>query len=244
MDRFFLEDNNIDIGYISNKEDIKHISKVLRLKPGDKIEIVDKAGMEYICELKDVSSGSIEYDVISKSLIKREFDIRYHLYQGIPKGSKMDTIVQKLTELGIYSITPVSFSRCVAEISEQKEEKKVSRLQRVAYEAAKQSKRLIIPHVKNPVDIKGLIKELEDNDVNIIFYEDEKNITIKDIVQDIKDKNPENIGLIIGPEGGITKEEAELLKKHGCITASLGSRILRTETAPLAALSILSYELG
>ena len=244
MDRFFLDDNSIDIGCISNQEEIKHISKVLRLKQGDKIEIVDKAKMEYICELKNVSSGSIEYDVLSKSLIKRELDIRYHLYQGIPKGSKMDTIVQKLTELGIYSITPVSLSRCVAEISGQKEEKKVSRLQRVAYEAAKQSKRLIIPQVKHPVDIKGLIKELSDNDVNIIFYEDEKNITIKDIVQDIRTKHPENIGFIIGPEGVITKEEAELLKKHGCIIASLGSRILRTETAPLAALSILSYELG
>lgn len=244
MDRFFIEDSNIDIGHISNKEDIKHISKVLRLKPGDKIEIVDKAKMEYICELESVSSGSIEYRVLSKSLINRELDIKYHLYQGIPKGSKMDTIVQKLTELGIYSITPVGFSRCVAEISGQKEEKKISRLQRVAYEAAKQSKRLVIPQVKTPVDIKELIKEIADNDVNIVFYEDEKNTTIKDIVQDMKNKHPENIGFIIGPEGGITKEEAELLKKNGCITASLGSRILRTETAPLAALSILSYELG
>lgn len=242
MDRFFIEKDANLYSFIDNKDDIKHISKVLRLKTGQNIEIVDKTKAEYKAEIISIEKDKIEFKIIEKVQINRELSIDINLYQGIPKGQKLDTIVQKSTELGVRNITLVKFKRCVAEIKEEKEDKKLQRLNRVAYEASKQSKRVEIPSVRETCSFKNLKNELEKNDLNIVFYEDERVSTLKDFFKTEDLSLIKSIGIIIGPEGGITEEEIEEMKGWGVKILSLGNRILRTETAAIVSIAIVGNE--
>ncbi len=243
MDRFFINREISKTNIIDNQEDVKHISKVLRLKLNDKIEVVDSNEKEYICEITDISKNSVEYKVLQEIDIKRELKVNIKLYQGIPKGQKLDLIVQKLTEIGVYSITPVEFKRCVSSIKEEKETKKIARLQRIIYEAAKQSKRNHIPEIENPITFKELTKELKKNTINIVFYECEEKNNLKSYFASLDLSTIKSIGVIIGPEGGITSEEIEELKANNCGVLTLGTRILRTETAAIVASAAIAHEI-
>lgn len=241
MNRFFIDELAGDTNSITDKEDIKHISKVLRLDIDDEVEIVDGAKKEYIMKIVYVKNDNICLEKVSSVDIQREDDIKIRLYQGIPKGSKMEDICKNSTQTGIYEIIPVRFKRCVAtDIND----KKIQRLQKIIDESAKQCKRTQIPKIKISLSFDEMMKDLQNNDANILFYEDERNQTIRDFVQKIRDvKDIKSIGIIIGPEGGIGEKELEVMKKGDIDILSLGNRILRTEIAPIIAKSILTYEL-
>lgn len=238
MNRFFINELADSRNTIIDLEDIKHISKVLRLDIGDEIEIVDEKNKEYIMKIVEIEKSVIHLENIKKIDIQREDDVKIVLYQGIPKGSKMDDICKQITQVGIYEIVPVKFKRCVAtDINKNK----IERLQKIIDEASKQSKRTVIPEIKQVLTFKQMVQELSKNDKNIVFYEDERQKSIREFVKGIE--NIKKIGIIIGPEGGISEEEIQQLKEVEVDILTLGNRILRTETASIVAKSILTYEL-
>lgn len=243
MDRFFIREKMEPISYITDEEDIKHITKVLRLREGDLIEVVDGLQEEYRVKISAISKQALEIVPEEKIEQKRELRVHLSVYQGVPKGQKMELIVQKLTEIGISAIYPVHFERCVSQMKEEKEEKKLKRYEKIAYEAAKQSKRTRIPTVHPVLDREELFAELEKNDCNLIFYEGETKRTLKSFFDHFAVASVQRMGIIIGPEGGLTKEEVESCVSCGCHAVSLGERILRTETAAVVAGAIVAYEL-
>lgn len=242
MDRFFVDSNNINLDKkecLIQGDDVKHISKVLRCTVGEKLEICDKNNNEYICEITDIAKKEVFLNIIESVDIKRESDIKMKLYQGLPKGQKMDLILQKLTEVGVSEIIPVITKRSVAKL-EDKKDKKIQRWERIVYEAAKQSKRGIIPKVKGPLSFKEALLDMKQNSINIVPYEKENSKSIKDA---INKSNMDSVGIFIGPEGGFDQEEINMLQDIGALSISLGPRILRTETASIVASSIVMYEL-
>ncbi len=242
MDRFFVEADQIkDKSIFIVGDDVKHISGPLRLGIGDKIEVVSE-GYLYIGIIENLTKKEVELRIIGCYKDKKEPIAKIHLYQGLAKGSKMDYIIQKGTEVGIDKITIVEMDRSVSRISSDK--KKVSKLERwrkIAEEAAKQSKRGKIPEVVDAISSDDMILELKNKKNILVAYEEEEKISIKNVISKITE---EEINIIIGPEGGISKEEINQLKNVGAKTMSLGPRILRTETAGLVMASILLYELG
>lgn len=243
MARFFVDAAGVQDNTISirSKEDIKHIAKVLRLKEGDKLEISDSSEWEYEVEIEFIDTEVIETVILDKQKFAREPEVQVTLFQGIPKQSKMETIVQKCVELGVYSIVPVFMDRTVV-VDKGKFDKKIERWQKVSAEAVKQCRRGIIPEVCPAVKSKELPAILQDYDLILFPYENETGRTIKDSLRSLEQK-PASVAVIIGPEGGFSDKEAEELKSAGADCVSLGKTILRTETAGLAALSMIMYEL-
>lgn len=244
MDRFFVDKNNIDLENgtcIIEGEDVKHISKVLRCKVGEKLEICDKDNSEYVCEITDINKNQVDLNILQKNEIKRESDLKVKLYQGLPKSTKMEFILQKLTEVGVDEIILVSTKRSVVKVDDKKEGKKLERWERIIYEAAKQSKRGKIPTLRGVLSFDEALEDMKNNDMNICPYENEKTVSIKSA---IRGADIDNIGIFIGPEGGFEEEEIETLQEIDSKVVSLGPRILRTETASVVASSIVLYELS
>lgn len=241
MDRFFADRIVGDEAYIDSEEESKHIKRVLRMKEGDLVEIFDGNGREYIARLEDLSQKSLELKIIEAVDKERELKTSITVYQGIPKAQKMELIVQKLTEIGVSRIVPLKLSRCV-KIIDEKENKQIARWSKIALEAAKQSKRTRIPEIEKVMDIKDLVEDMKNNDLTLVLYEEEETLKIKDILKSVETKNAK-IGIIVGPEGGITGAEKEQIASAGAKSVLLGNRILRTETAAIYGASIISYEL-
>lgn len=244
MDRFFVEKKNINLENntcIIEGEDVKHISKVLRCKIGEELEVCDNDNNEYICEITDIEKSIVTLDILEKINIKRESDLKVKLYQGLPKGPKMEVILQKLTEVGVDEIILVQTKRSVAKVDDKKEDKKIERWERIIYEAAKQSKRGKIPKLRGVLSFKEALEEMKSNDFNIIPYENERTKSIK---KSLKGVNINNIGIFVGPEGGFDETEIQSVEDIGGQSVSLGPRILRTETASIVASSIVLYELS
>ena len=244
MDRFFTPKNNINLEQntcIIEGEDVKHISRVLRCRENDKLEVCDMENNEYICEIKEINKDNILLDIIEKVNIKRESNLKVKLYQGMPKGTKMELILQKLTEIGVDEIVLVQAKRSVTKIDNKKEDKKIERWERIIYEAAKQSKRGKIPTLRGVLTFKEALEDMKNNDLNLCPYENERTISIKEA---IKDSSANTIGIFVGPEGGFEEEEIEKIQEIDGKVVSLGPRILRTETASVVASSIVLYELS
>lgn len=243
MHKFFVDKKDIesDLACIKN-EDVKHIYKVLRLQAGDNISINDLNGSEYLGKIINISKTEVKVKLIEKVAVNNESPVNVYLFQGLPKSSKMDLIVQKATELGVKEITPVVMGRVVVK-SELGEFRKVDRWNRIALEACKQSKRSLVPLINTPIDFKELIDELHKADLIVVPYENEEGYGIKKMVRNLNHEI-KNIAVIIGPEGGFEEEEIENLKDIGANIVTLGPRILRTETAGFVCTSILLYELG
>ena len=242
MHRFFTDASCIDNGIVNiTGDDVGHITKVLRLREGDEISVCNKAGMDYTCAIESISKETVTAKILCQSPSKTESNINITLYQGIAKGDKMDYIIQKGVELGVNKFVPVVTKRTVVKISDGA--KKTSRWQKIATEASKQSVRGIIPVVSEPMDFNDIVKTISQagNALNIMAYENESNIKLKNI---IKNSKCTNVNIIIGPEGGFDEAEAELARANGINTVTLGPRILRTETAPVAVCSAIMYELG
>lgn len=242
MNRFFINKEQIVGDTIQiNGGDVKHIKDVLRLKRGEKIEIACE-GNTYIGEILELDKKTVNLKVLDRYKGKNEPSNFIVLYQALAKGSKMDLILQKCTEVGVSEFYSIKTNRTIVKIKNgEKANTKIDRWQEITDQAAKQSKRDILPRVNEIISFNQMI-ELLDGEKNIITsYEDEKQQGIKNVLKDISN---EKIHLIIGPEGGFEREEIEKLKNIGASIVTLGPRILRTETAGLVASTMIFYELG
>ena len=248
MPRFFVKNEQIKEKTIEIiGEDIKHIKNVLRKQIGDDIEICDKdTKKSYICQIEKIEDKIILIKIV-KELQSNDNMIEVDIYQGLPKADKMELIIQKSIELGANAIIPVKMKRCVVKIDSKDEIKKITRWQKIAESAAKQSGRNEIPQIKNIVDIEKIIQLIDQYDKVIVAYENKKENTIKHELLNLKEKirvnNKIKIAIVIGPEGGLEEKDVETLKQHGAVSVTLGNRILRTETVALNILSIIMYEL-
>ncbi|HEY5556658.1 RsmE family RNA methyltransferase [Acetobacterium sp.] len=246
MHRFFVNPNQINDRVINiDGEDFKHITKVLRLKKGEIIEVCDGMGLDFRVVLEAPGDGTIAGRITETSLSKGETtDMCITLFQGLPKGSKMEVIIQKSVELGVNRIVPFQSKRSVSQIKEKKD-KKIERWQRIAYEAAKQSKRGIIPVIGELSELKDILQDAKHFDLLLLAYEDEKKQSLKEVLtglcQGQEIRKPLDIGVIIGPEGGFDPTEVSMCQLAGVKSVSLGNRILRTETAGMVVLSQLNF---
>ena len=244
MPRFFIRQNQIEEidGAKSVKivgDDAHHISRALRMAAGETIEVVDMQKNLYTCELNGFFDGYVTAKVIEEGKAETEPTSFIRLYQALAKGDKMETIIQKSIECGACEIVPFCSERCVVKLDKRDEQKKIDRWQKIAEGAAKQSGRGIVPQVKSVLSFKELLENISGT---VLFcYEGEDSVTIKQALQNTKIAG--DVSVIIGSEGGFSKKEAELLKDAGAISVGLGKRILRCETAPIFALSCISYEL-
>lgn len=239
MYNFFVNENQfLDNKVIIKGNDFNHIKNVLRMKNGEKFYVSNKvSGDSYLVNLDNYSQDEVICNIIEK-MDSKESNVKVTLFQGLPKADKMEYIIQKSVELGVYNIVPVDMKFCVAKLNN--EEKKLFRWQTISEAAAKQSKRNIIPKIENKISFKNMLEVLKDFDLVIIAYENENKTNLKEILQE--NKNINNIAIIIGPEGGLAQDEVEQLIENGAKSASIGKRILRTETASLAMLSMIMYE--
>ena len=244
MPKFFVPKENIlDNEIIINNEDVAHIKRVLRASLGDCLTLCDGKGTNYEAKITKIDDKQINLEILSKEKSNTEPNIEVTIFQGLPKASKMDYIIQKTTELGIVKIVPCKMSRSVSKIENSKDaKKKCERWQKIAEEAAKQSGRGIVPVVTEPVDFSDAVNLLKNFDLAFAPYECEDQNKLKSV---LTSKNSvKTIAFMIGPEGGYDLHETELLQKNAIPTVTLGKRILRTETAGEAVLSMIMYELG
>lgn len=246
MRKFFVKENQINSELITIlDEDVNHIKNVLRLNVGENLQICDiDSSKNYICEILELTAKSVTCKILEEIQSIAEGNVELHIFQGLPKADKMELIIQKGTELGVSEFVPVSFKRSIVKISPKDEKKKIDRWNKISEVAAKQSKRDIIPKVRNVESIKNVCNEIKDYNIVLLAYELEENNYIKNELLKIKNtKENYKVAVIIGPEGGIEKEEVEVLENAGAKVISLGKRILRTETVALQVSSIIMYEL-
>ncbi|MGI6224640.1 MAG: 16S rRNA (uracil(1498)-N(3))-methyltransferase [Peptococcales bacterium] len=243
MRRFFVnpEDITNEKVYIKD-DDAHHLSQVLRLKEGEQIIVFAGTGVEYLVEINDISTGLVIGDILGVTSSQRDSHVNVTLVQGIPKGDKMDLIVQKCTEVGIARIIPVLTERTVVKLDKDKQKKRQDRWQKIAQEASKQCQRATVPQIE---DICTWPQYFAKNDLlgpTLVLWENESSYGLKAFLKE--NTELEHITLVIGPEGGLSRQEVKQLLARGASTVTLGPRILRTETAGLAALIMVLYELG
>lgn len=243
MPKFFVKKEQINNNLINIiGKDVNHISKVLRAKVDDEIYVGNQDDANtYLCKIKEFKVDSIKCEIIEMINETVESNVDIHILQGLPKADKMELIIQKATEIGVKQITPVEMERCIVKLDEKDKVKKLIRWQTISEVAAKQSGRDLIPKINEITKLKNL--KLDEYDLVIVAYENEKENKLKEEL--IKIKNIENpkIAVIIGPEGGIDIKEVEKLKESGAKVITLGNRILRTETVALVISSMIMYEL-
>ena len=244
MSTFFVKNEQIeDNKIVILKEDANHIKNVLRYKIGDELEICDENENRYNTKISKFEENRLILDILNISDKNTEPNIKVTLFQCMPKADKMELIIQKCTELGINDIIPVISERVVVKLDEKNEMKKLERWQKIAKEAATQSGRQIIPKIEKSINLKNIIEKLSKYDIVILLYECEKKHMLKDVLKNCN-KNVKNVAIIVGPEGGFSENDVKILDNcNNLEKVSLGSRILRTETASFVALAIAIYEL-
>lgn len=245
MYKFFVKKNQIEGSIVKIiGEDVNHIKNVLRLQPNENIQVcnIDEE-KTYVTKIIETQQNSIVTEILEEYTYTTESNISLHIFQGLPKQEKMEQIIQKATEIGVNDITPVKMDRCVVKLDEKSASKKIERWQKIAEVAAKQSKRDKIPTIHSCISLKNIYEIVKNYDIVIIAYEEEKQLSIKQVLKEVKANGVQKIAIIIGPEGGITKEEINFLNTlPNAKTVTLGKRILRTETAPLVLVSCIMYE--
>lgn len=243
MFRFFVEADQLNSEPVQIAgEDYNHIRNVLRMKPGEEVLLCDGSDKEYLCRIEGFDEAEQKVLLCIKDVFgnARELPAEITLFQGYPKGDKLETIVQKAVELGAFEIVPVSMKRCVVKLDEKKAAKKVERLNAISLSAAKQSKRGRIPEVKKVMSLMEACEYAKDMDYVLLPYENAEGMAAaRQLIQEAKGKK--RIGIFIGPEGGFEPSEVEMIKAIGGETMSLGHRILRTETAGMTILSLLMF---
>lgn len=241
MYHFFIDQNQVEDDHVRIiGPDVNHIKNVLRMGAGEEVLISNGVDKDYLCEVLSVTSQEVTAKILSVEEGGRELPARITLFQGLPKGDKMELIIQKAVELGAYEIVPVETKRTVVKLDKKKEESKLRRWNAVSESAAKQSKRLIVPEVTGVMSLKEALVFSKEFDVTVIPFENAKGMErTREILSQVKPGM--SIGIFIGPEGGFEDSEIELSESFGAKTVTLGKRILRTETAGLSVLSVLSY---
>lgn len=223
-------------------QDVNHIRNVLRMKMGEQLEISDGNNKKYLCEICELSAEQVRLQILKELFHNTELPSKIYLFQGLPKSDKMELIIQKAVELGVYEVIPVVTRRSVVKLDDKKATKKVERWNSIAESGAKQSGRNIIPKVTSVMSYKEALQHASDLDVVLIPYElaegmEQTRMLVSNICPG------QSVGIFIGPEGGFEREEVEYAMEKGAHSITLGKRILRTETAGLTTLSILMYHL-
>ena len=253
MPRFFVQLDKIDLEHNTVRidgEDAHHISRSLRMAKGEQITVCDMQGREYDCSICDFcDDSSVTAEIIACFDCKSEPPYEATVYQGLPKGDKLDTVIQKSVECGAFAVRTFESSRCIAKEKSESGEKKLARRKKIALEAAKQSGRGRVPEVLPTVSFKEAVEEAARADIPLLCYEDERAVSLRAAlkrglagIENASGKKP-SVAIMIGSEGGFSPEEAEYARDRGMITVGLGPRILRTETAPAFALGCLAYEI-
>ena len=243
MHRFFVNRESIIADHVKiTGNDAEQIRKVLRIREGEEIAVLDGLGWEYKVKLTEIKKGHVTGEIIFKDFKSEDTKIKIVLGQGIPKGEKMDFIVQKATELGVNEIVPLKLERCIVKIPPLGGLEKIKRWQRIAKESSEQSLRRFIPSINTIYDLSQFCDKYKDTDLKIVFYEEEKKKGLKKFLNEKGEVK--SISVIVGPEGGLSSEEIEIANSYGFISIGLGQRILRTETVALSAISILQFIYG
>ncbi len=241
MVRFFVQPQEMTENFlVLTGENAEH-ARVLRLKNGEQVLVCDGAGNECLCTVSDVSPGQISLVVQKRQLSQSEPRVKVSVYMAFPKADKLEHVIQKATELGAYEIVAFPSARCVSRPDEKSLRKKQERWQKIAASAAEQSGRGLIPQVNVLDSYQQALKRAGESDLSILFYENEKAATLK---MALENGAYSSVSLLTGPEGGLEQREVEMAKAAGFQICTLGSRILRCETAPLCALSAVMYASG
>lgn len=242
MYQFFVEDAQISAtDVVIEGSDVNHIKNVLRMKCGEKIRISSATGRNFFCTVSEIANDFVRADILEELEDNTELPNKIYLFQGLPKSDKMELIIQKAVELGVHEIIPVAMKNCVAKLEDKKAASKIARWQEIAKSAAKQSKRSLIPTVQMPLSYKLAVQQAKDLDVVLVPYENERGMqATREVIASIQPG--QTVGIFIGPEGGFDSAEIEFVKEDAHLI-SLGNRILRTETAGLATLAMLIYQL-
>jgi 16S rRNA (uracil1498-N3)-methyltransferase len=238
MPRFFINYVPEERAVITG-EDARHIARSLRMQPGEGLILCDSIGTDYNCEIENVADSGVAVRILDFCRSVAEPSVKVTVYQGLPKADKMDSIVQKAVETGAVRIVPVMTARCVSKPDEKAVEKKTVRWQKIAEEAAKQSGRGVIPNVSALISFRAAVKEAAEKGEIILFFEGGGQ-SITELVS----CKTEYLSIFIGPEGGFEQSEVDLALQSGGKIGSLGARILRTETAPIAALAAIMLATG
>lgn len=243
MYQFFVDDAQIGKEFITiTGSDVNHIKNVLRMKPGEKIRVSNQKGQDYFCSIIELGDDFVQADILDSEAANTELSSKIYLFQALPKGDRMETVIQKAVELGVHEIIPVAMKYCVVKLDAKKAENKRKRWQAIAESAAKQSKRSLIPVVHEVMSFKEALSYAKECKVNLVPYENERGMeATKEAVLELK--KDDTISVMIGPEGGFSEEEIELVKEENMKIISLGKRILRTDTAAIATLSMLMLQL-
>ena len=238
MYNFFADEKNvIGGGYYITGPDHNHIANVLRMKTGDEI-YVSIDGRTDLCRISSISGDGVTVEIVEENAISTELPVKIILFQGIPKGDRMETLIQKTTELGVFEIVPVEMKRSVVKLDEKRKKSRVARWNAIAESAAKQSKRNVIPKVSEVVPFRNMLERAKKCDLFIVPYENTHGMkgtkeTLSKIMPGM------TVGILIGPEGGFEKDEIESAIEAGGEAISLGSRILRVETASITAVAMI-----
>ena len=240
MHRFFAGNENFSgDSIVLTGTDASHIRKVLRLKAGDNIQVLDGKGFLYEVKLTDVKAQLVKGEIISSEKVNTESPLKIHLGQSLIKGNKFDDVLRKSVELGVETIIPLMTERTVVKSDS---DKKIARWQKIAEESCKQCGLSSIPNVsKSVIKLDVFCQQRSEADLKLMFWELESENRLKDINPE---KPPSSASVLIGPEGGFTIEEVKTARSHGFQTVGLGPRILRAETAPLVVLSLLQSKWG
>lgn len=243
MPKFFVLPEKITENHlVVDSEDVNHITRVLRLKEGDRISVCDGQGYDYEAQIQRLEKRRVICSVLSKTIAETEPEIEVVLFQALPKASKMEYIIQKTTELGISKIVPCRLSRCVVHLDAKNASKKAERWQKIAEAAAKQCGRGKIPQILPVTEFKEAVEQMKQAELSFAPYECEEQNCLKPVLHSVR--KPRTVSFMIGPEGGFDPAEIEFIRKSGIIPVTLGKRILRTETAGEAVLSMIMYEIG
>jgi 16S rRNA (uracil1498-N3)-methyltransferase len=244
MRRFFIEESKITGPIIAiTGSDAAHIKKVLRMKPGDMIELFDGRGFEYEARIENLLAGSIEVSITKRFLSASESPVQIIVAQALLKDKKMDTLARQLTEIGVARLIPFTSIRSVPIPDQKKLSARRKRWEKIAIEALKQCRRGHVTEMGETITFNDVIKIDDGCDLKIVFWENESK-PVSDAVQQLHDRHYRKILSVLGPEGGFSEKEIEDARAFGFVTASLGPRILRAETATIAACTILQYLFG
>lgn len=237
MYNFFVDEyaRTGDSFRISGK-DHNHICNVLRMQIGDTF-LVSYAGSSCLCRLAQIETNAVVAEIVEEDYRNTELPVRFYLFQGLPKGDKLELIIQKTVELGVAGIIPVEMSRCVMKLDEKKKKARRERWQAIAESAAKQSKRNVIPEVFDVMTYKQAMDKAAEMDLFLVPYENERGmLATREALSRIKPGM--SVGILVGPEGGFDDKEIDLARQSGAAVISLGKRILRAETAAVTAVGL------
>jgi len=241
MARFFINASDIQSGQVTLTGSNASHARVLRLKAGEQVLLCDGTGMEWICDVQDSGLDAVTLKVLEERQSTSEAYVEVHIYMAFPKADKLEHVIQKATELGATKIVAFPSARCVSRPDEKSLKKKLERWQKIAASAAEQSGRGIVPAVEVLPSYAKALEQASKTDLAILFYENEHATTLR---MALESKSFHSVSLMTGPEGGLEEKEVDQASEAGLQVCTLGSRILRCETAPLCALSAVMYAAG